>query len=251
MLTNRKLLSVLLTIGMFHRLLLHRIGIGLMVAGLILAPSASVFAQTGSEEKPVTSEQVSSDSEVSEEPLISAPDSLLAEEGVKDSSFTNHVFLPLVLGDLTASTDTEAITDTSPIIASAATNFHFVNSNCITRGPVTGDYVDVCVRISDSAGIFAYGALDARGPHAASTRVYITALHIRRYTPVTGPEDYRITAPGKWNYDYVNQWTGGLVSYCGRGYKAVMSYRIIWANGQVTDATNFYTPSGTTRWHPC
>lgn len=134
----------------------------------------------------------------------------------------------------------------------------FESFQCKTRGPVNGDYVDVCVRVETTTGasggviVIGYGAMDARGPNAYRVKLEITALHIRRYYPVNGPEFDRIVSPSKSGYDYINHRTPrGFPLQCGYGYKAVMSYKITWANGQVTIGSNFYTPPGTTRWYKC
>lgn len=137
-----------------------------------------------------------------------------------------------------------------------AAHAEFVSSRCTTRGPINGDYVDVCVRINRSCPsgcyVFGYGALDARGPHAKNIWLKIPALHIREYYPVNGPEVGRITSPQKTGYDYINQYTPyGYLAGCGYGFKAVMSYEIHWYGGQVTSATNFYTPPGVDRWSSC
>lgn len=134
----------------------------------------------------------------------------------------------------------------------------FVRSQCVRRGPVLGDYVNVCVRLDERLVngrhvIYGYGGMDAVGPHASRVYLQITALHTRAYFPVNGPErNPRQVAPyPPQGFDYIRGWAPGYYVSCGWGYKAVMSYRIIWANGQVTQATGFFTPSGSNRYSKC
>jgi hypothetical protein len=68
---------------MFHKFLLHKIGIGLVVAGLLLTPAASVFAQAN---------------EPNDDPVSVVADEV--EAGNDIDSASNRVFLPLIQADL-------------------------------------------------------------------------------------------------------------------------------------------------------
>ena len=128
-----------------------------------------------------------------------------------------------------------------------------IKSNCKNpaRGPVEGEYVNLCVRLQKGDdGLYdgwfrAYGAMDATGQDAAHVWVAMTSLQVWDFQSQTDPTPDVLTSSGlHQDYDYVNWYTpyhSGV--YCYHWYEAVMKYYIIWHNGQRTPA------SGSDTWY--
>jgi hypothetical protein len=130
-----------------------------------------------------------------------------------------------------------------------------IKSNCKNpaRGPVAGEYVNLCVRLLQGTddlgndGIFrAYGAMDATGQDAAQVWVAMTSLQVWEFESQTDPTPEVLTSSGlHQDYDYVNWYTPHrYAQYCFHWYEAVMKYYIIWQNGQRTP-----TGSGSDTWY--
>jgi hypothetical protein len=114
-------------------------------------------------------------------------------------------------------------------------------SDCDVRGPVAGQYVNVCVRVrEDTSGrLQGYAGMDAT---SNSIRVYVRALHFDE-CPDGGTCRNLYAAQAKGDWGYVNQQTAWYFPKCFRTtYRAVMSYDIRWTNGAVTKGTGHDTP---------
>jgi hypothetical protein len=142
----------------------------------------------------------------------------------------------------------------APLLVAPAHAAQQVEYACIRRGPVSGDYVNVCARLyrESARSYYAYGAMDGTN---SEPRLYIDALHLRyiRY----GVEHVAARAQAKSGRDYINHRTVTVTfsEYtCEGGLEharvfAIIGYHIIWQNGQRTPATG--QASVRTPWWTC
>jgi hypothetical protein len=161
--------------------------------------------------------------------------------------------LTILLSILMATAPSSSAKPSGPASVQAVT-FSNIKSNCQNpaRGPVEGEYVNLCVRLQrgvDSAGntgIFrAYGAMDATGQDASGVWVAMTSLAVWIFSSATDPTPEVLTSSGlHQDYDYVNWYTPYRYTvYCDAWYEAVMKYYIIWDNNQRTPT------SGSDTWY--
>ena len=125
-----------------------------------------------------------------------------------------------------------------------------VRSACTRRGPVSGDYVNVCARLFDDGfrALYAYGAMDGTN---AEPRLYIDAIHLRYIR--NGLEYIAARGPGKSGRDYINTRTVTVTfseALCNVEAFAIVGYHIIWQNGQRTP-TSGQANVRTGTWPPC